>query len=103
MQKYESLFPIIAPFGFAGGHLPLENGVKNCKLFEQQASSCNLAIESLAGRRVTGRSAIFASFVSGQKKAQRQRYPLISEFLFLFLKEKFRRLDEVQPEDICCG
>jgi len=45
-QKNISLNPLSCAFGFAGGLLPHEDDVKNCKLFEPQASFCDLVIES---------------------------------------------------------
>ena len=45
-NKSKKPIPLFCAVGYAGGYLPFENGVKNCRLFELQASSCNLAIEN---------------------------------------------------------
>jgi len=48
--------PISRAVGCVGGHLPFEDGVKNCKLFEPQASSCSLAIKNEQVAKQTGAS-----------------------------------------------
>ena len=47
-QRAKSIkqIPLSCAIGYAGGHLPFEDGVKNCGLFEPQASSRSLAIEN---------------------------------------------------------